>query len=193
MQSLYEQGVITEQKRDEARAAADAATAQAQAAKSQYDMAVKGAQQEDKNAARSMQNAAHGSVMEVQSLLEDQILVATCDGEVSEIYPKEGELVIMGTPIMSISRLEDMWVSFNVREEKLADLTMGKEVNVTIPALKNLKTKLKIFHVRDMGSYAAWQASKAYGQWDSKTFEIKAAPVSPIENFRPGMSVILDE
>ena len=148
----YEKGVITEQKRDEARAAADAATAQAQAAKSQYDMAVKGAQQEDKNAARSMQNAAHGSVMEVQSLLEDQILVATCDGEVSEIYPKEGELVIMGTPIMSISRLEDMWVSFNVREEKLADLTMGKEVNVTIPALKNLKTKLKIFHVRDMGS-----------------------------------------
>ena len=193
MQTLYEKGVITEQKRDEARAAADAATAQAQAAKSQYDMAVKGAQQEDKNAARSMQNAAHGSVMEVQSLLEDQILVATCDGEVSEIYPKEGELVIMGTPIMSISRLEDMWVSFNVREEKLADLTMGKEVNVTIPALKNLKTKLKIFHVRDMGSYAAWQASKAYGQWDSKTFEIKAAPVSPIENFRPGMSVILDE
>ena len=156
-------------------------------------MAVKGAQQEDKNAARSMANAARGTVMEVESLLEDQVLVAPCDGEVSEIYPQEGELVAMGTPIMTISKLDDMWVSFSVREDMLANLPMGKDINVTIPALGGKKAKMKIFYVHDMGSYAVWQATKSYDQYDSKTFEVKARPAERLENFRPGMSVILEQ
>ena len=147
VENLYKQGVATQQKRDEARAAYDAATAQVKAAKAQYDMAVKGAQQEDKNAAKSMANAARGTVMEVESLLEDQVLVAPCDGEVSEIYPQEGELVAMGTPIMSIAKLDDMWVSFSVREEMLNDLPMGKDVNVRIPALNNMQTKMSVYYL----------------------------------------------
>lgn len=193
LQNLFEQGVVTEQKRDEAKAAYDAASAQVRAAKAQYDLALNGAQQEDKSASQSMTNAAQGTVMEVQSLLEDQYLLAPCDGEVSEIYPQVGELVAMGTPIMTISQLEDMWVSFSVREEMLKDLPMGKEVNVTIPALGNKKAKLKVFYVHDMGSYAAWQATKAYGEYDSKTFEVKARPVEVLLDFRPGMSVILNQ
>jgi len=193
LENLYKQGVATEQKRDEAKAAYDAATAQVKAAKAQYDLAVKGAQQEDKKATKSMENAAKGTVMEVESLLEDQVLVAPCDGEVSEIYPQEGELVATGTPIMSIAKLDEMWVSFSVREELLKDLTMGKEINVRIPALDNMQTKLSVYYIHDMGSYAVWQASKAYGQYDSKTFEVKARPINKIPNLRPGMSVLLDK
>ena len=191
MQALFEQGVITEQKRDEAKAAADAAAAQVKAAKSQYDMAVNGAQREDKAASQSVANAARGTVMEVKSLLEDQYLIAPCDGEVTQIYPQEGELVAMGAPLMSLAKMDDMWVSFSVREEMLKDLPMGKVINVVIPALGLKDVKMKIFYVHDMGTYAIWQATKAYGQYDSKTFEVKARPEAPIENFRPGMSVIL--
>ena len=191
MQNLFDQGVVTEQKRDEARAAFDAATAQVAAAKSQYDMAVNGAQSQDKAAARGMANAARGTVMEVKSLLEDQYLIAPCDGEVSEIYPQEGELVAMGTPIMTISKLDKMWVSFSVREQMLENMPMGKEIDVVIPALGNKQTKMKIYYIHDMGSYAVWQATKAYGQYDAKTFEVKARPTEPLPNFRPGMSVLL--
>jgi HlyD family secretion protein len=191
MQSLYEQGVITEQKRDEAKAAADAASAQVKAAKSQYDMAVNGAQSQDKVASRSMANAARGTVMEVQSLLEDQYLLAPCDGEVAQIYPQEGELVAMGAPVVSLAKMDDMWVSFSVREELLRDLPMGKVINTDIPALGLKDVKMRIYYVHDMGTYAVWQATKAYGQYDSKTFEVKARPETRIENFRPGMSVIL--
>ncbi len=193
VENLYQQGVATEQKRDEAKAAYDAATAQVKAAKAQYDMAVKGAQQEDKNASKSMANAARGSVMEVESLLEDQVLLAPCDGEISEIYPQEGELVAMGTPIMSIAKLDDMWVSFSVREELLNSLPMGKEVSVRIPALDNLATKMSVYYIQDMGSYAVWQASKAQGQYDSKTFEVRMRPAAKVPNLRPGMSVILEK
>ena len=193
MQNLFSEGVVTEQKRDEAKAACDVASAQVKAAKSQYDLAVNGAQSEDKAAAQGLEDAAKGSVMEVQSLLEDQYLIAPCDGEVSEIYPHEEELVSLGTPVMSISKLSDMWVAFNVREEKLSTLPMNKEIAVTIPALGNKKVKLKVYYVHDMGSYAVWNATKAYGQFDSKTFEVKARPTSEIKDFRPGMSVLLDE
>lgn len=189
--NLFNEGVVTEQKRDEAKAALDAATAAVETAKSQLMMARNGAQQEDKEASRGMENVAQATVREVEALLEDEYLIAPCDGEISTIYPHLGELVIMGSPIMTISNLDDMWAAFSVREEKLNDLPMGKEIEVMIPALGNKTAKMKVFYVHDMGSYATWSATKAYGEYDSKTFEVKARPVTPIPNFRPGMSVIL--
>ncbi len=192
LENLFQEGVVSEQKRDEAKAAYESAQAAVAAAKSQYDMAVNGAQEEDKQAARSMENVAKAGVYEVKSLLEDQFLLAPCDGEVSEIYPNEGELVSLGAPIISISKLYDMWVSFNVREEMLSTMPMGQEITVSIPALGNMETKMKVYYVHDRGSYAAWNATKAYGEYDSKTFEVKVRPAegNP-ENFRPGMSVLL--
>lgn len=198
LNNLYNEGVVTEQKRDESKAALDAATAAVgtasaavEAAEAQLQMAHNGAQAEDKAASRSMENVAQASVREVEAILEDQYLIAPCDGEIANIYPHLGELVIMGSPIMTISQLDDMWIAFNVREEKLNDLPMGKEIDVKIPALNNKEEKFKIFYVHDMGSYATWAATKAYGSYDSKTFEVKARPVKNIPNFRPGMSVIL--
>ncbi len=193
MENLYKEGVMTEQKRDEAKAAYDAATAAVAAAESQAQLAHNGAQQEDKAASRGMEDVARATVMEVQSVLDDQVLLAPCDGEVSEIFPHEGELVALGTPIMTISKIQDMWVAFSVREEMLSKLPMDAELNVTIPALNGKKAKLKVYYIHDMGSYAVWNATKAYGQYDSKTFTVKARPVEPIEGFRPGMSVLLPD
>ena len=191
VENLFKQNVVSEQKRDEARAAYDAAVAQASAAKSQYELALEGAQAEDKAAARAQQQAARGTVMEVESMLEDRYLTAPCDGEITDIFPHIGELVGTGTPIMNVMRNDDRWVTFNVREELLNKLTMGKEIEVMIPALGKKETTLKIFYIKDMGSYAVWNATKASGQYDSKTFQVKARPVEPIENLRPGMSVIM--
>ena len=191
LNNLYNEGVVSEQKRDEAKAAYDAATAAVATAKSQLELAQNGPQAEDKQASRGMENVAQATVREVEALLEDKYLIAPCDGEISSIYPHLGELVIMGSPIMTISQLDDMWVAFNVREEKLNDLTMGKEINVMIPALGNKETKMTVYYIHDMGSYATWGATKAYGDYDSKTFEVKARPIKEIPNFRPGMSVIL--
>lgn len=191
MENLYKQGVVSEQKRDEAQAAYSVAAAQEAAAKSQYDMAVEGAQKEDKQAALAMKNAAVGSVMEVESILEDQYLVAPCDGEISDIYPNVGELVAAGTPIMNVLKIDDMWITFNVREEMLNKLNMGKEISVKIPGLDMKEVNARIFYIRDMGDYAVWSATKAAGEYDSRTFEVKARPDERVENLRPGMSVLL--
>ncbi len=193
MQALFAQGVISEQKRDEAKAAYDAAVAAEQAAESQHSLAVAGAQREDKESAAALVNAAHGSVKEVESILEDQYLVAPCDGQIDQIYPHVGELVSLGAPIMSVLRIDDKWVTFNVREDLLKDFELGKEINVMIPAFDKKDIKVKIYYMRDLGSYATWRATKATGDWDSRTFEIKARPVEKQPRLRPGMTVIYEK
>ena len=190
MQTLYSEGVMSEQKRDEAKAAYDAAVAASSAAKSQYELAKLGAQSEDKESAAAMVDVAKGGVGEVQALLEDQYLTAPCDGQIDVVYPHVGELVSLGAPIMSLLKIQDKWITFNVREEYLQDMTLGKEIEVMIPALGRKETKAKIYYIRDLGSYATWHATKTTGDWDSKTFEVKARPTEQLPDLRPGMTVI---
>ena len=168
VQRLFDEGVMSAQKRDEAYANYKAMEAQEKAAKSQYEMAQNGARREDKLAAAAQVNRARGAVQEVNSYIHETVQVAQMEGEVSDIYPKVGELVGTGSPIMTISLMKDMWGAFNVREDQLGSMTM-----------------------KDQGTYAVWKATKANGQYDLKTFEVKARPIENVEGLRPGMSLII--
>lgn len=193
MQNLYSEGVISEQKRDEAKAAYDAATAALGAAKSQLSLAVSGAQQEDKESAAALVSAAGGSVRQVEAVLDDSYLVAPCDGTIDDIYPEEGELVAAGAPIMNVLKADDRYVTFNVREELLNILPMGKTFRVKVPALGMDEMDVTVYYIRDMGSYATWQATKSTGDWSSRTFQVKARPGKPLPNLRPGMTVVFNK
>ena len=190
VQRLFDEGVMRAEKRDEAYANYKAMEAQMKAAQSQYDMAVNGARQEDKLAAAAQVGRAKGAVNEVTSYIHETVQVAQMEGEVSSIYPKVGELVGTGSPIMSIAVMQDMWGTFNVREDQLGDMQVGSEFTAFVPAF-NKDIKMKVYHLKDQGSYAVWKATKANGQYDLKTFEVKARPVEKIEGLRPGMSLII--
>lgn len=193
MERLYGEGVIAEQKRDEAKAAYDAAVAARDAAASQLSLAKAGAQKEDKESAEALVQAAGSGVKQVEAVLEDSYLVAPFDGTIDQVYPEVGELVSLGAPIMSLLRTDDRWVTFNVREELLSELTMGKEMKVMIPALDKKEITVKIYYVRDMGSYATWRSTKSTGSYDSRTFQIKARPVEDVPGLRPGMSAVFEQ
>ena len=188
--NLFNEGVVTAQRRDEALAALEATEAQVKAAQSQYDMARNGARMEERKASSAQVNQASGAVMEVNSYINETVQVAQMDGEVSDVYPKVGELVGTGSPIMSISVMDDMWATFNIRENQLKGLAVGSEVTVFLPALEK-ELKMKVYYMKDKGSFAVWKATKASGQYDQKTFEVKARPLEKIDGLRPGMSVIL--
>ena len=192
MENLYKEGVMSEQKRDEAKAAYDAAVAAQGAAESQYSLAKAGAQKEDKESTAALVSAAGGGVAQVQAVLEDSYLTAPFDGTIDQVYPQEGELVALGTPIMSLLRKDKRWITFNVREELLNDLTMGKKIKVMVPALNKKEIEAEIYYIRDMGSYATWHSTKASGSWDSRTFEIKARPTEDVAGLRPGMSIVYE-
>lgn len=188
---LYEEGVMTAQKRDEVYANYQAMLAQEQAAKSQYDMAVNGARAEEKRAAAEKVNMAKGQVSLVNAYKKETVQCATQDGQVSEVFPKVGELVGTGSPIMSILLTDDIWGAFNIREDQFDGLKVGDEITATVPAFNNKEIKMKVFFIKDQGSYAVWKAAKANGQWDLKTFEVKARPTKKVEGLLPGMSLIL--
>lgn len=190
MENLYKEGVVTAQKRDEAKAAYDAAKAGTQAAKSQWELAKSGAQKEDKEAAAAMVRVAQGGVKEADAMLEDQYLVAPCDGRITVIYPHVSELVMTGAPIMTLQR-DDTYLVFNVRETLLKDLRDGSIIKVKIPALDK-EIEAQVYYIQDMGSYANWQATKSTGSFDARTFQVKALPTEKIDGMLPGMSAIYE-
>lgn len=192
VQNMYSEGVVPAQKRDEADANYQAAIATAKAAKSQYDMAMNGAEKEDKLAALAMVNRAKGAVSEVKSYLSETMLLSPINGEVSDVFPKQGELVGSGAPIMNIVDLSDVWVVFNIREDLLTNIKMGTELEATVPALGNKTVKLKVDYIKAMASYATFKATKNNGGFDVKSFEVHARPVIAVDGLRPGMSLMVD-
>ncbi|MDP3399049.1 MAG: efflux RND transporter periplasmic adaptor subunit [Bacteroidales bacterium] len=188
---LFEKKVVPAQKRDEAEAQYKAAIATAKAAKSQYEMAINGAEKEDREAALALVNRATGAIKEVESYLDEAYIVAPSSGEISEIFPEEGSLVGTGAPIMSITDLTQMWFTFSVREDLLNGLTLGTVVKVQIPALGKEEYEAKVTFIKAMASYATWRSTKVSGGFDAKSFELKATPITPIKALRPGMTVII--
>jgi HlyD family secretion protein len=190
MKKLYDEEVISAQKFDEAEAVYKSAQAQVKTAKSNYDMAVNGARQEERRAASAVAGQARGAVQEVQGYVRETVQTAQMAGEVTDVYPKVGELVGTGTPIMSIAMMDDQWATFNIREDQLKGIKVGQEITVKVPAL-DIETKMKVTSMKDKGSYAVWKATKANGQYDLRTFEVKARPVEKLEGLRPGMSLVI--
>lgn len=190
VQRLYDEGVMTLQKRDEAFAAYKAMEAQELAAKSQYEMACNGARQEEKRAALSQVNRAKGAIQEVNSYIRETVQVAQIAGEVSSIYPKIGELVGTGAPIMTISIIKDIYATFSIREDKLAGMKVGDIIKAYSPAFDK-EIELKVYFIKDQGSFSTWKATKSNGQYDLKTFQVKARPINAVEGLRSGMTLVL--
>ena len=153
-------------------------------------MAVNGSRLEERRAASATVGQAQGAVQEVKSYIRETVQIAQMAGEVTDVYPKIGELVGTVTPIMSIAVMDDVWATFNIREDQLKNVKIGSEITVNVPALDK-ELKMKVYFMKDKGSFAVWKATKASGQYDQKTFEVKARPTEKLDGVRPGMSVIM--
>ena len=201
--TLYKDSVITSQRKDEVEAMYKAAGAGARAAHGiaavaaeraayeQYQMAVDGAQKEDKASAASMVDAARSTVDEVSALLVDARLTAPENGQIATIFPKRGELVAPGTPIMNLVVVDDIHVVLNVREDLMPQFKMDETFVADVPAIGKKNIEFKIYYISPLGSFATWKSTKQTGSYDLRTFEIHARPTQKVDDLRPGMSVLL--
>ena len=154
-------------------------------------MAVNGAREEDKAAAKALVDQADGALMEVESYLSELYLTAPADGIISALFPKVGELVGQGAPVASVTDLNDVWFTFNVREDYLHGMKQGDKITVIIPALDGKEVPATVNYVAVRESYATWKATKETGMYDAKTFEVRAVPDVTVDGIRPGMSAIV--
>ncbi|MBO4662675.1 MAG: HlyD family efflux transporter periplasmic adaptor subunit [Bacteroidaceae bacterium] len=190
VERLFENGVLPEQKRDEAKAQYDAAKATVVAAESQYEMAKEGARVEDKAAAVAQVSRAQGAVDEVNCYVGETVLTAAEDGMVTEIFPHVGELVGSGAPIMNVAMVDKVWFTFNVREDKLHRFSNGKEFDVFVPGIDKT-IKARVTRIKNVGNFAAWKATKALDGIDLKVFEVRITPVDKEEGIVSGMSGVI--
>ena len=193
VEKLFKEGVVPAQKYDEVLAQLKAMQATERAARSQYDMAINGAQREDKMAAQALVARASGAISEVDAYMKESALLAPSAGTVSEIFPHKGELVGTGAPIMNIADYTDTRVLCAVREDKLAKIKHGSKLKATVPALGDKAIELSVVKMKDMGSYATWKATKPRDEHDLRTFELTLKPTTSIEGLLPGMTVVLDK
>ena len=191
IQRLHDEKVVSDQKYDEVAAQYQAAQATTRAAKSQYDMAVNGARQEDKDAAVALVERANAAVELVNAYMDEIRLTSPSDGIVADIYPKVGELVGQGAPIMTIQDLDEMWFTFNVREDRLKGMQVGDHITLSIPALNGRTVNAQVYYLSVRESYATWKATREIGEFDTRTFEVRARPEGRVEGLRPGMSAIM--
>ena len=191
IRTLYADCVVSSQRKDEVEAVYKAAAAAERAAYEQYQMAVDGARREDRQSAASLVNAAQSTVDEVSALLVDARLTAPENGQIATLFPKRGELVAPGTPIMNLIVMDDMYVVFNVREDLMPHFRMGETVEADVPAIGRKRVQFRIDYISPLGSFATWKSTRQAGSYDLRTFEVHARPLSQVSGLRPGMSVLL--
>ena len=191
IQALYKDSVVSAQRYDEAEALYKVAIAAERAAHQQYLLAKAGAQKQDKESARSLVDAAQGTVNEVQSVLQDAWLTAPANGEIATIYVQCGELVGTGTPIMNLVVLQDCHVVLNVREDYLSYFEIGQAFVGKVPAMGKQEVVFRVNYISPLGSFATWKSTDN-SSYDMRTFEIHALPVETVKGLRPGMSVLVE-
>ncbi|PFG56226.1 HlyD family secretion protein [Vibrio sp. ES.051] len=189
--NLYKDGVVAEQKRDEALTQWQAAKYTQSAAYQMYEMAKEGARSETKVAAAEKARMASGAVAEVEAYAKDTQIYSWFDGEVSQILLQSGELAPQGFPVVTVIDTQDAWATLNVREDHLKHFNKGSTFNAYLPALdKNVE--FKVMHIAVMGDFATWRATDASQGFDLRTFEVEARPTQAESKLRMGMSVVVE-
>jgi HlyD family secretion protein len=191
IQNLFDDGVVPEQKRDEAFAAYEAARYTSKAAYELYTLTKEGTREETQDAAAGQTRVATALVAEVQALRSDAEIHSSFKGEVSNVFLHPGEIAPPGFPVVTVVDMSEIWAVFQLREDLLKDFTKGTEISVLIPALGDDAYAFSIAHISVMGEFATWRATSAVTGYDMKTFEVEARSLEPIDDLRVGMTVLL--
>ena len=187
--NLYQQGVISRQRRDEMQAAAQSAAQMTEAAYQQYARAERGSTPQQKSSADAQVQIAKAAVAEVNALEAETKLLSPIDGTVSKTYGKPSELVAMGVPIVSIIQDRELWVSLNIREDQYANIYQAKQIEGFIPAL-NLNTNFNIKNIDAEGEFATIKTTRQTGGYDIRSFKVHLTPAQAIPDLKVGMSVL---
>ncbi|CAH6784423.1 36 kDa antigen [Vibrio chagasii] len=189
--NLYNDGVVAEQKRDEAKTQWQAAKYTESAAFQMYQLAQEGARDETKVAAAQKALMAAGAVAEVEAYAKDTQIHSWFSGEVSQVLLSSGELAPQGFPVVTVIDTKDAWAILNVREDMLKHFEKGSQFEAYLPALDKSLT-FQVTHIAVMGDFATWRSTDAAQGFDLRTFEVEARPVDTNETLRMGMSLVVE-
>jgi HlyD family secretion protein len=161
-------------------------------AKSAYDQAVNGYTREEREIARANLEKASADIQAVQSIVDQMAVYAPVAAQIYQRNVEPGEYVSPGVPLVTLIDLADVWIHFDLREDLVKTLKVGDRFDVRVPALGDRRITVEVKLIATKGEYASWRATRATGDFDLRTFSIRAYPVAPVPELRPGMSAYLD-
>ncbi|MGB8667829.1 HlyD family secretion protein [Serratia inhibens] len=186
--SVAGKGYISKSELDSSRRSRDTAFQQVQAAKANLDEGVNGDRIELRQQYAAALRAAEENLLEVKAQTDDLRVLAPVDGEVGPIPAEVGELLNAGSPLVTLIRVPDAYFVFNLREDILAHVRKGDKIQMRVPALQNKMIEAEVRYIAPLGDYATKRATRATGDFDLKTFEVRLYPSQPVDGLRPGMS-----
>lgn len=189
--ALEKEGLISAQRRDEVLAQRRSAEKLVAAAQAKVSALEEGARRQEKAAAEALAEQAAGGVAEASSLASEQEVRAPVSGEVTRVVLHEGEIAPAGFPVVLVTNLADSWAVFNVREDELPGMAVGKTFTAKVPAIGK-DVEFRVYWINPRGDYAVWRATRQSSGYDIRTFEVRARPVGKTEGLRPGMTVVVD-
>jgi HlyD family secretion protein len=161
-------------------------------ARSAYEQAVNGYTKEEHEIAAANVGKAIADIKAVQSIIDQMVVYAPVASQVYHRNVEPGEYVSPGVPLVTLIDLDEMWVHFDLREDLVKTIKLGDRFDVRIPALADRLITVEVKRIATKGEYASWRATRATGDFDLRTFEIRAYPVDKVPELRPGMSAYLD-
>ena len=190
--TLAEQGNAPQARLDQATDALHEAEHAVDQANSAHDQAINGYTKEERAIARANVEKANADIQSVQSIVDQLVVYAPLASQIYQRNVEPGEYVSPGVPLVTLIDLADVWVHFDLREDLLKSLKIGDRFDVRIPALDDRRVTVEVKLIATKGEYASWRATRASGDFDLRTFSIRAYPVQPVAELRPGMSAYLD-
>jgi HlyD family secretion protein len=161
-------------------------------AKSAHEQAVNGYTREERDIATANVGKALADIKAVESILDQMVVYAPVASQVYQRNVEPGEYVSPGVPLVTLIDLNDVWIHFDLREDLVKTLKVGDRFDVRIPALGDRSVNVEVKLIAAKGEYASWRATRATGDFDLRTFAIRAYPVDKVPELRPGMSAYLD-
>ena len=189
--TLYAEGVIAAQRRDEAHAARDSSRMSAEAARLQYEKALAGPRREDKQAAAAQVRIAQAGLSTARSLMTETRLVSPIDGEISRKLLQPGEIVSPVLPAYQVIDIDHPRVEITVRESQYAGVRPGGIRVGHVPALGR-DVRFRITHIAPEAAFATVRATRQSSGYDVRAFAVQLRPVERVAALRPGMSVLFD-
>ena len=120
---------------------------------------------------------------EVQSIIDQMVVYAPVASQVYQRNVEPGEYVSPGVPLITLIDLNDMWVHFDLREDLVKTLKVGDRFKVRVPALADREITVEVRLIATKGEYASWRATRATGDFDLRTFSIRAYPIDKVPGF----------
>jgi len=188
---LASSGNMSMQQLDQATDSLKTAQSGLDQAKFAYNEAVAGPTKEERDIARANVAKAQASVNSIQAQADELVVKAPIAAQVYQIGAELGEYVSPGVPLLTLVDLNDVWLRFDLREDLAKRIEVGKKVSMRAPALGDEPIVAEVKFIAPKGEYAGWRATRATGDFDLRTFEVRAYPTQPIPALRPGMSVYL--